>query len=489
MNRIRRSFPFLALPLGTGLLTAYFTRGPAKDSAPIPIIATVLPKPQQMIKGWGCYPSTFQLDRPNANNFHIFNRPNAQRLIFKELGMSLMRCNILPRSYDAGKNDGSLDTKYLDASLVRHLEMGRRYGVEKYLLTVWSPPALFKTPSVTTGQDPKTRQPSRLKPEREADYCRYVVRVLDYLTKQKGLRKPVAYSIQNEPGYDPALWDGVAYPADQWRRVFKAMRRALDAGGYRDVPLIGPECGSYALSVDFVGGPTASALKQDKEFAAAMAGFAYHGYTFHSRKTPYPQQLRDVALVAQNLGKDVWMTEWSIIAQKRTPLDHALEVAQRLGRETAYIPSNYWFWWQGWYYRHPKGEVLLTGANDNRLHISKSYYLLKKLWHSAPAGSIVKRVQTNDPDIRGFDPANVQTVAFDYHGQMTVLLVNPTSQAKSLTLQGLKGGQATTFLTDQTHDMASQGSKALVQGTTKVVLPSRSVALIITEPLKSTTSH
>lgn len=482
MNRTRAvpGVLLLASVLVAGLLVVYRLKNHPEAAPSGPIVATVLPQKQQVLKGWGCYPSTFQLDRPNANNFHIFNRPNAQRLIFKELGMSLMRCNILPRSYDAHKDDGSLDTRYLDASLVRHLEMARHYGVEKYLLTVWSPPALFKDPPVVTGQDPKTHRPSRLKPEREADYCHYVVKVLDYLTKQKGLHKPVAYSIQNEPGYDPTLWDGVAYPAEQWRRVFKAMRHALDAGGYADVPLVGPECGSYSLSVDFVGGPDATALMQDKEFAAAMAGFAYHGYTYLSRKAPYPQQLRAVALTAKSLGKEVWMTEWSIIAQKRTSLEHALEVAQRLGRETAYIPSNYWFWWQGWYYQHPKGEVLLTGVDDKHLHISKSYYLLRKLWHSAPAGSVVRRVQTNDPAIKGFDPYNVQTVAFDYHGQMTVMLVNTTAQPKSLTLKGLSGTKATAFLTDETRDMASQGSKAVVQGATGVSLPPRSIVLVAT---------
>lgn len=441
--------------------------------------AVVLPQPQQTIKGWGCYPATYQMDRPLPENFHIFNRPNVQRLIFKELGISFMRCNILPGSYDARSDDGSLDTKYLDATLVRHLKLARRYGMSKYLLTVWSPPPVFKNPPITRGQD-KAGRPSRLKTEREDDYCRYVVKVLDYLTRGKRLAKPFAYSIQNEPGYDPPLWDGTAYDAAQWRRVFKMMRRALDAGGYKDVLLIGPECGSYALSTQFMGGAGAPALKQDKAFAAALSGFAYHGYTLLSRRAPHPQQLREVAQIARSLGKDVWMTEWSIIAQKRTPLDHALEAMQRFGREVAYIPTNYWTWWQGWYLRHPKSEVLITGADDNHLHISKTYRVLQKLWHAAPPGSVVKHVQTTDPEIKGFDPYSVQTVAFDHPSHMTVLLVNPGGHTKKLTLQGLSGEKAGVYLTDASRDMAAQGTGTIARGITPIVLAPRSIVVVVT---------
>ncbi|MDQ3815852.1 MAG: hypothetical protein M3347_18240, partial [Armatimonadota bacterium] len=296
----RRTFQSILVVLpAAALLLAVCTRRRAED---LPVTATVLTEPQQTIKGWGCYPSTFQTDRPTAENFHIFNRPNAQRLIFKELGISFMRCNILPNSYDAHKDDGSLNTRYLDATLVRHLKIARRYGMTKYLLTVWSPPAIFRDPPFTTGQDNKTGKVSVLKPDREDDYCRYVVKVLDYLTKKQRLAKPLAYSIQNEPDAPASQWDGLAYDVAQWQRVVKMMRRTFDAGGYQDVPLIGPECSSYANSVGFVGGPDASALKNDNAFAAALAGFAYHGYI--SRTEPYPQQLRAVAQIARGMGKD-----------------------------------------------------------------------------------------------------------------------------------------------------------------------------------------
>ena len=421
------------------------------------------------------------MDRGNPENYNIFHRPHVQRLLLKDLGISFMRCNILPESYDAAKDDGSLNTRYLDETLVRQLKMARGWGMTRYLLTVWSPPAIFKDPPIPEGLEQKTHRPVKLKPEREADYCRYVVKTLDYVTKKQGLAKPIAFSIQNEPGAAVPLWDGTVYDAAQWQRVCKKMRRALGAGGYCDVPVIGPEAATYTDSVAFVGGPDAPALKTDKVLAASLAGFAYHGYSAVSQLAPAPQQLRSVAQVAHGMGKDVWMTEWCIMGRPLAPIDHSIEVMQRLAREMTYIPTNYWTWWQGWWFSYPKNETLLTGTDDNHLYISKTYRILQRLWHSAPSGGVVKFVRTSDPEIKGFDPNKVQTVAFSYRSHTTVLFVNPSAQTKLLTVKGLNGKQATAYLSTANLDMALQKAPALQHGVTTATLPPRSIIVLVTK--------
>lgn len=453
-----------------------------RGSAPPPVVhkmavtATLEAQPRQTIKGWGIYPCTIQLDRPNTNNFHLFNRPNAQRLLFRELGFSFFRTEILPGSYDARRDDGSLDVAYLDASLVRWLRLARGYEHSKYILSVWSPPAPFKDPPVTRGQNKGIA--ARLRPDREDDYCRYIVAVLDHLTKKRGQAVPFAFSIQNEPDAAPALWNGTVVEGEQWRRVAKKMRAALDSGGYSDVQLIGPEGGTYAASLDRLGGPGVPSVKQDSKLANALAGISYHGYGGASRLAPHPENMRDAAAIFHSMGKDVWMTEWCVTVPK-PPMEHALRVMQRLGRETAYIPSNYWAWWQGWYPRHPKSEVLLTGEDDKRLHISKTYYVLQKLWHSAPAGSVVHRVGTDDPELSGYAPEAVQAVAFATGNRTTVLLINPTAQSKTLTLGGLSARTAEIYRTDAAVDMKMVQRTAVAQKKIMLPLPSRSISIIV----------
>lgn len=448
-------------------------RGPAPP--PLRLVATVEAAPRQTIRGWGIYPCTIQLNRKNANNFHLFNRPNAQRLLMKELGISYFRTELLPGSYDAKRDDGSLDVPYLDASLVRWLQVSRGFGHNKYILTVWSPPAPFKSPPHTLGK--RKGVSSWLRTDRVDSYCRYVVKALDHITKRRGLAAPMAFSIQNEPGVVPDFYNGTAYSPGLWAEVFKKMRTALDAGGYRAVQMMGPECSDYALTVQWMGGPGASMLHNDPKLAAAMGGFAYHGYP-RFNLPPTPEEMKSVCETARGLGKDIWQTEWCL-TEELSPLDHTLDVAQHLGRETAYLPTNYWTWFQGWYFRHPKSEVLLTGLDDNNLHISKTYYFLKKLWHSAPAGSEVHRVQTTDSEIRGYDPQMVQTVAFQRDARLTVMVVNPGVYRRELTLGGLGKGRVECFRTDENHDMAVVNASGVTGGKMALSLPSRSVTLAV----------
>lgn len=449
-------------------------------AAPKPVatraVLTVSPAPQQTIRGWGIYPCTIQNDRANADLYTLWNRPNAARLIWHDLNPTFWRCEILPGSYDATRDDGSLDRKYLDESLARQIQLARSFGQTRYILSVWSPPAPFKSPPTTRGIDPKTKRDSFLRRERESDYCRFVARVLSYL-KQKKLPLPFALSVQNEPGFAAPLWNGTAMKPEQWARLIIEMRAVLDENGFQNVQLIGPEGGSYQMSVAFVGGSDAPVLK-DARLRAALGGFAFHGYTIGSKYPPHLENLRSVALEMQRANKSVWMSEWSIPSDKPDPLDHVLETAQRLARETSFIPCNYWTWWQGWYFRHPKGEVLLTGSDDKHLHISKTFWMLRRLWASAPAGSVVHRMSSSAPQLSGFDAQKVQCVAFQSGARQTLLLVNPTTKSKALELRGLTGRTATPFLTDQTRDMAAQTGLVVSGGSTKWTLPPRSVAVV-----------
>ncbi len=446
---------------------------------PTPAVLTISSAPQQTIRGWGIYPCTIRNDQKDAELYTLWHRPNAARLIWRDLNATYWRSEILPGSYDAKRDDGSLDTKYLDASLVRQVKLARSFGKTRYILSVWSPPAPFKSPTTTLGNDPKTKQVAVLQPKREGDYCRYIARVLKHLQARK-LPLPFAFSVQNEPNYAPDLWNGTRLSPAQWQRLTVEMRAELDRSGFKNIQLIGPEGGSYRDSIEFVGGTDAPALN-NPQFAKALGGFAFHGYTVMSKHQPDLDNLRAVALKMQKAGKPVWQSEWSIPSDKPDPLAHVLQTAQRLGRETAYIPCNYWSWWQGYYPRHPKGEVLITGADDDALHISKTFFFLKFLWQNAPAGSTVHRIESSDKELSGFDAEKVQCVAFENGRRQTILLVNPTDTVKKIELRGLKGVVATPYLTDKTRDMARQTPLAIADGVTNGTLPPRSVCVVIAQ--------
>ena len=444
---------------------------------PAPAVLTIAAARQQTIRGWGIYPCTIRNDRADAELYTLWKRPNAARLIWRDLNITYWRSEITPSSYDSKRDDGSLDVKTLDQSLVRQIKLAKSYGKTRYLLSVWSPPTPFKSPATTLGTDPKTKRVAVLRPDREADYCRFIARVLKHLQARK-LPLPFALSVQNEPNYAPELWNGTQMSPAQWQRLTVKMRAQLDKSGFKNIQIIGPEGGSYRDSVEFVGGVAAPALN-DAQFNEALGGYAFHGYTLFSKHQPDLDNLREVALAMQRAGKSVWQSEWSIPGDKPDPLDHVLQTAQRLGRETAFVPCNYWSWWQGYYPRHPKGEVLITGRDDGDLHVSKTYYFLKFLWKNAPAGSVVHRVDSSDAELSGFDADKVQCVAFEKGARQTVLLVNPTDKIKAVEVRGLRAATATPYLTDKARDMARQTPLAVANGAANWSSPPRSVCVLV----------
>ena len=258
------------------------------------------------------------------------------------------------------------------------------------------------------------------------------------------------------------------------------MRVQLDKSGFKNIQIIGPEGGSYRDSVEFVGGVAASALN-NTQFDKALGGFAFHGYTALSKHQPDLNNLRNVALAMQKSGKPVWQSEWSLPSDKPDPLDHVLETAQRLGRETAWIPCNYWSWWQGYYPRFPKGEVLITGPDDAHLHVSKTYTFLQCLWKNAPDGSIVHRIDSSDVELSEFNAEKVQCVAFENGARQTVLLINPTDKIKPIEIHGLHAATATPYLTDKTRDMTRQTPLAAKNGAASWNLPARCVCVMTTD--------
>ena len=325
---------------------------------------------------------------------------------------------------------------------------------------------------------PKTKRAAVLRPEREADYCRFIVRVLKHLQARK-LPIPFALSAQNEPNYAPELWNGTQLSPAQWQRLTIEMRAQLDKSGFKNIEIIGPEGGSYRDSVAFVGGVAASALG-DEKFNRALGGYAFHGYTLFL-----------------NINR-IWIIARS---RARNATRGQTDLAERNGRFrttnptrsiTSCKPRN------GWAAKprsfraiigvggraitrvFPKAKFLIAGPDDNDLHISKTYYFLKFLWKNAPKGSVVHRVESSDAEISGFNAERVQCVAFENGARQTVLLVNPTDKIKAVELRGLTAATATPYLTDKSRDMETQAPIAVVNGAANWTLPARAVCVITT---------
>jgi O-glycosyl hydrolase len=436
--------------------------------------ATVSSQPQQTIKGWGVFPAW--PDWPAGED--ILKSPAIQKALYKELGITLIRVRIFHDSYNNALDDGSLDTSFLDRTLVKHLQIAKKNGITQYFTSTWSPPVPMKKCNTWKGKCPDGSANS-LKPEREDDYVRYNVKVLKYL-KSKGLGLPVAFSIQNEP--DAAVdWDGCVYSKEQFQRVVKKMRAAFDANGLQSVKIHGPEGATLDGSWERLGGVDLPDLYNDAKLNQAIGFITHHTYHQWSWGTKDVNIMKRYSNAAVRTGKDLWMTEWAAPVGS-TQIDKTLNEMRHLARDLVIIKNNYWVWWMGWWLgsgSYNAEQTLLYGNPSNPTKTQR-FDIYKRLWNSVRPGYVVKHLTTNDPDLKANNDINIDMVAFDGAKSMVVLFNNHTWTNKKITVKRLAGTNLRKYQTTSTENMADKGSTKIVRGSAIVSLPAKSVVLIVT---------
>ena len=442
------------------LLLSLLVAGPARSQPQYE--ATVMPESHQVIRGWGIFAGATRA----GHTFNIVENEWARHALYRDLGITLARVEVYPEYY-AGP--GELDTRHLDTTLVQQVRQLVDHGVPKYISSVWSPPAEFKICPTTKGRCEDGSE-NRLREDAEDDYVAYITQVFEYIRDQQ-LPVPYAHSIQNELSY-AASWDATVYTPEQWRRVIRKTRDSFDRNGLEQVGLIGPESGSYRGTLNHMGGPGFPLLDTDPQLRRDLAGAATHGYDDEGSAPEFSPAMRMSMLNALAHNKETWMTEWSL-PEGETPLELAINASRRLGREIVYIPMQNWVWWLGWRSKFSREELIINREKQ------PLYYIFQRLWHHAPPGSIVRHLRTTDPDLVAYGPAAVDMVGFETTSGTTVLLINPTEEARRLRVDGLTGAQGSVYRTTDTENMDHQGTWPLENGALTVDLPSKSVVVLV----------
>lgn len=430
--------------------------------------ATLSSSVQQPITGWGCFPGWVDWGASIATNKTL------QDAIYRDLGMTVARVKIMP---NYGNADGSLNTAAIDANLALQIQTMAGYGITKWFVTTWSPPTFMKTFDNVNGI--VNGQPNYLKPEYEDAFVKYYAAVLAYLRDVKKCGTPVYATIQNEPDF-AAGWDGCPYVPDQWRRVTKKLRQALNDQGLTSVKIHGTDHNHYTLSKFF--GPDLSAVTADTGLLHALDGIAFHSYNEGDQSGGSAAvEARGLILKFKNdlkKGDAIWETENCTV----TPEDLTISAIRHLRsmmRDIGYLQANCYVYWLGASDRSSyAGEELIYSGTKVKL-----YYVFQKLWHSVVPGSFSVKtfVNSNDPDLSSFGPNPMDMLAFVGNNKTVVLLTNMTTVGRTLTLKGLSGSQISLFRTSTTEDMAAVGTQAIVNAQSTVLLPAHSILILETD--------
>lgn len=431
--------------------------------------ATVSATDQQTVKGWGCCPIWI-------DNHDISKQPLTQKAAYN-MGATIIRHSQLS---SVGDGDGNITPTGAD-KLCRAIQITNDAGLP-YILSCWTPPLDMKTIAVFGSVSNGTKV--SLKTDKEQSFCNLAVNLFNYISKTKGLSLPKAYSFQNEPTC-VTDWGGCIYDAIQYKRVAKLMRATLDAAGYTDIMLLGPEDGGYYngtgwnWSLGLLGGNGFPSFN-DKDFKSAIGGIASHSYDWK----PYTPIANYNAWVTScdKWGKDRWQTEYSPIEDLSVP--QTISTIRRFVSDMAFLKNNYWFIWtvnDG--YGNTNTTDLCFGDGVNSLTKRPSYYVLKKLFSSIPIGSKVRRVTTTDNELVTDNAGKMDMVAFASDTNMVVVMVNPTTSVRVTDIKGLTGSSAKVYqmsATTNNRDMELIGSPVVADHQVSgISMPPNSVTIVV----------
>jgi O-glycosyl hydrolase len=421
----------------------------------------------QPITGWGCFPGFIDWGAGIGNDKKL------QDEIYRDLGMTVVRVKIYPH-YD--NPDGTLNTFEIDRNIAHQIETLRSYGIKKWIITIWSPPTFMKTFNDTLGI--VNGQPNHLKPEFEDAFVKFYIHVLVYLRDVKKLGTPVYATIQNEPDY-AAIWDGCPYEPEQWRRVTKKLRKALDEANLTMVKIHGPDHNHYTIGKYF--GKDLSELKSDPELLKAIDGIAFHSYDEGTQSGGSSAvEARDLILKFKNnlnKGNEIWQTENCTVRPEDLTIS-AIRQLRSMMRDIGYLEANCYIYWLGaTESKNYSGEELIFNGTKTKL-----YYVFRKLWNTVIPGKFYVKTFTagNDPELSSFGPDPMDMLAFTCTGKTVILLTNMTDKARNMTIKGLPGNKISQFRTSDSEDMASVGALVITRGESTVYLPGHSVLLLET---------
>jgi O-glycosyl hydrolase len=433
-----------------------------------PTATAALGPAAQTLKGWGLYPT---------GGGGLYGRSGISDALYAS-GISFVRVAFRDELYVSGTNVSNMT---LDAgnlgTLVQSLQLAQSYGVNQYIVSVWSPPAAMKTNnSVIAGS---------LRTDAESSYVAFLTKVVLSL-KAAGMPLPMAISIQNEPErVEP--YNSAFYPVDQWQRVIIAARASFDQNGLSAVPLFGPETGqfTYAIWLDstaktpgYLGGSGFPALGSSSALNAAVGAYALHGY--------YDCYVGGVDAGIQAHPKDLWMTEFSELTTA-PETQYMIDTYRALAAHLVIAPVDYWAWWTGYTQSSgPPDGLSLLGGNSTPIY-SKRYWALKQLWTTARPGWVVTPMTTTDPDLQvglgNQAPCNarVDLLAFTSpdHSTVAVMMTNTTTKAKLIAVSGLPGTTVQAYESDANNDMTPQAAVPVTKGTANIPLPPGSAVLAV----------
>ena len=330
------------------------------------------------------------------------------------------------------------------------------YGVNRYMVSSWSPPAWMKdNNSCTNG--------GHVLPQYYPDLAALKIQWLQNAKTQLGFEAQVE-SVQNEPGtrvtYDSCEWT----TAEMSSFVANHMQPALAASGL-SAKLMLPESSYYSNFDNAWGFP----LLNDAGTRAATAIVATHGY---GRTDNFATPCNSCA----QYNKPIWQTEDSNLdGRYNGSIDDGLTWSTEIYKALNGGRFSAWFYWWTMTLQNDNQGLINANASTDSFQVPKRLYVMGQFSRFIRPGSVMLGSTSSD--------ASVQVTAVrPASGSVAVVLANTgkTAQTVTVSLTGTTPpATVTPYRTSATENQVQLSPISVSAGSFTITMPTKSIVTLI----------
>jgi len=391
----------------------------------------------QVIEGFG----TSQFD-PGDDDSAFVN------MMVHDLGLSAMRLTIDEDFEQTNDNNDPFSLNLAGCNLngsdlrghMRNLRYLANAGMDRLMLTVFSPPAFMKTNNNIVGGELRT--------DRYDEFAEYYAGFIKHVKNESGL-DVYAISPENEPAWEQWYWSCM-YSPQQMRDIIK---------------VLGPRLAQEDISTRIVAaedlitnnwGAYFGITNADPVAAPYLYGIAVHAYQNGiAPSSASASSWGRLALANKTTGRSIWQTETSGYSINDNWLDQsgefgagAFTYACAIYSALRYGNVSLWLWLAP---NNPPWGALQEGMCHHK-NKTKKYYASKQYYRYIRPGAVRVKVDCDDADVYplAFEHADQQT--------LTLVLINNTNDTKSVSLAGSGWPSFAVYRTSQNEDCQSVGT-------------------------------
>ena len=331
------------------------------------------------------------------------------------------------------------------------------YGVDRYLVSTWTPPAWMKdNGSCTNG--------GHVLAQYYPDLAALKVQWLQNARTQLGI-EPRVESVQNEPNqratYESCEWT----TAEMTSFVTNHFQSALASSGLT-TKLMVPEPGFYSSYDANWGTP----LLSNANMRSAVAIMATHGYG-------RTDDLSNPCNSCTQYNKPIWQTEDSNLDGKYGgTIDEGMTWSTEIYKAMSAGQFSAWFYWWALTTQNDNQGLINASPSTDSFQVPKRLYVIGQFSRFIRPGAVVLTSTSSDSTLQ-------VTAVRPTTGNVAVVLANTGRSSHTVTINlsglGTPPASVTPYRTSATENQAQLSPLPVSSGSVTITVPSKTVVTLI----------